>query len=218
MYDTRDITYNCGPGDTFPYNSEFLLWESYAVFDKETALSIGLACLMVYIVTGIMMADFITAAVVLVMVGMVDVCILGMLHFWDGELNAVSIANIVIAIGIAVDYNSHLAHAFKSAVGTRQERVISALDTVGLSIFHGSFSTFLAVLVLSFSESYIFIIFFKAWFGIVVFGSIHGLILLPVVLSWFGRPSTHVEDYRESTFPSMDFIETERVQFKPNKI
>ena len=193
MEDTRDITDDYGPGDSFPYNGAYLFWESYAIFKRETALSIGLACMMVYIITVIMMADFITAAIVLLMVGMVDICILGMLAFWGEDLNSISIANIVIAVGIAVDYNAHLAHAFKGAEGTREERVIKALDTIGLSIFHGAFSTFLAVLVMSFSESYIFILFFKAFFGIVVFGITHGLILLPVILSWIGRPSTHVE-------------------------
>ena len=71
--DTREITDDYGPGDSFPYNGAYLWWETYAVFGKETALSISLACMMVYITTVVMMADFITAAVVLLMVGMVDV-------------------------------------------------------------------------------------------------------------------------------------------------
>lgn len=194
MVDTRDITDDYGPGDTFPYSGAYLFWELFAVFDHETALSLGLACTMVYIVLVIMYGDFITSAIVLMMVGFVDVMILGMLHFWGEALNSVTISNIVIAVGLSVDYNAHLAHAFKNATGTRNERAIKALDNVGISIIHGAFSTFLAVLVLSLSESYIFVTFFKAFFGIVLFGSMHGLILLPVILSWIGVPSTNSED------------------------
>jgi len=53
-------------------------------------------------------------------------------------------------------------------------------------VFHGVFSTFLAICVLSTSKSYIFKIFFKMWFGIIIFGAANGFILLPVLLSFFG--------------------------------
>jgi hypothetical protein len=57
---------------------------------------------------------------------------------------------------------------------------------MGPSVFHGAFSTFLAIVVLSGSKSYIFKVFFKMWFGIIIFGVSNGFILLPVVLSLFG--------------------------------
>ena len=44
---------------------------------------------------------------------------------------------------------------------------------------HGAVSTFLAVLILSTSKSYIFRIFFKRFFGICVFGAAHGLLFSP---------------------------------------
>jgi hypothetical protein len=71
MKDLRAITDNYGPGDSFPYNYKFPFYEQYAVFVAETALSLGLACLIVYVVTVIMFADFLTSALVLAMVGMI---------------------------------------------------------------------------------------------------------------------------------------------------
>ena len=53
---------------------------------------------------------------------------------------------------------------------------------MGSSVFHGAASTFLAIIVLSPSSSYIFISFFKMWFGIIIFGVCNGFILLPVML------------------------------------
>jgi Niemann-Pick C1 protein len=149
MIDTREITDDYGPGDSFPYNGTYLFYEQYAVFARETALSVGLACMMVYIVTVIMFADFITSGIVLLMVGMIDINILGMLYFWGLTLNAVTIAMIVISVGIAVDYNAHIAHAFKNVAGSREDRVIKSLETLGVSVLHGAISTLLAVLVLS---------------------------------------------------------------------
>ena len=57
---------------------------------------------------------------------------------------------------------------------------------MGSSVFHGAFSTFLAIICLSPSGSYIFVSFFKMWFGIIVFGVANGFILLPVMLTLFG--------------------------------
>merc|ERR1712166_547896 len=47
-------------------------------------------------------------------------------------------------------------------------------------------STFLAIITLSPSKSYVFIVFFRAWFGIIIFGMANGFILLPVMLSFVG--------------------------------
>jgi hypothetical protein len=45
------------------------------------------------------------------------------------------------------------------------------------------------------SKSYIFIVFFRAWFGIITFGMANGFILLPVMLSMIGPTAEvgHVE-------------------------
>ena len=45
--------------------------------------------------------------------------------------------------------------------GTRQERVDRALEEMGVPVIHGAISTFLAVVVLSISKSYVFRVFFK---------------------------------------------------------
>ena len=64
---------------------------------------------------------------------------------------------------------------------------------MGSSVFHGAFSTFLAILSLSGTKSYIFVAFFKMWLGIVVFGVANGFILLPVMLALLG-PLKNIEE------------------------
>ena len=57
---------------------------------------------------------------------------------------------------------------------------------MGPSVFHVFFSTFLAIIVLAWSDSKVFIVGFKMWIGIIFFGMANGFMLLPVLLSLFG--------------------------------
>ena len=95
------------------------------------------------------------------------------------------------------------------------ERAVLTLGTIGTAVWNGGFSTFVAFVLLSSSESYVFRTFFKVrrgqlisdlpfkdnycltlfrqvFFLIVVFGLFHGLCFLPVVLSLLGpAPYSH---------------------------
>ena len=53
-------------------------------------------------------------------------------------------------------------------------------------------STFMAVIVLSGSKSYVFITFFKQLFLCTTLGVSHGLILLPVLLALMGPPAYNI--------------------------
>ena len=87
--------------------------------------------------------------------------------------------------------------------GTKKERVISALDSAGVGVFNGGFTTFLAIIPLGTIDAYVFRNFFKCWFAIVVYGMIFGLVLCPIILSMIGSKSTDrsnralLRDYEE---------------------
>ena len=57
---------------------------------------------------------------------------------------------------------------------------------MGAAVFHGGNSTFVAICILGFGKSFLFEIFFKTWFGMIIFGVLNGLILQPIILSYFG--------------------------------
>ena len=62
----------------------------------------------------------------------------GLMHVWGVSLNSISMINLVMAIGFAVDYSAHLAHSFVfSAQSTPEEKAIDALRTVGASVIMG---------------------------------------------------------------------------------
>jgi hypothetical protein len=83
---------------------------------------------------------------------------------------------------------------------------------MGSSVFHGGFSTFLAIAALGPSKSYIFEVFFKCWFSIIFFGMANGFFLLPVILSYMGPTdvvSTHHEDERAKDQDKVKAMEME---------
>merc|ERR1711860_235558 len=61
-----------------------------------------------------------------------------------------------------------------------------------MGILNGGITTFLALVLLGFSQSHVFITFFKVFLLTVLFGLFHGIVFLPVLLSLLG-PS-HDED------------------------
>merc|ERR1711902_73305 len=105
------------------------------------------------------------------MVGITLVDIVGYLYFWDITIDIVSCINIVISVGLCVDYSVHIGHCFVVSPGTRLERTLTSL---------------LALVFCGASTSHTFITFFKVFVLTVVFGLYHGLVLLPVLLSLLG--------------------------------
>ena len=114
---------------------------------------------------------------------------LGFMHFWGIVIDTAAAVLLSVALGLAVDYSAHIAHAFMTTPGTsRNERVKKTIVEIGPAVFNGGFSTFLAFAILMFSNSYVFKIFFKIFFLVVVFGLYFGLVCLPVILSLIGPP------------------------------
>lgn len=147
------------------------------------------ACLAVVIVLAvIILVSPINATIVFFVLGLVYVDILGGMPMWPVSLNTISIVNLVMAVGLVVDYCAHIAHSFgkQSSLVSRKERVALALGEIGPGVLLGCTSTFVGILPLAFATSEVFRVFFKMFLMIVLVGGAHGLILLPVLLSIFG--------------------------------
>jgi predicted RND superfamily exporter protein len=75
-----------------------------------------------------------------------------------------------------------VSYAYISSPGTPEERIQKAMYSLGLPILQGGGSTIIGVFALVFISSYIFQVFFKVVFLVIVCAGFHGLFVLPVLL------------------------------------
>ena len=95
----------------------------------------------------------------------------------------------------------------------KSDRMKRTLFAIAPAILHGGVSTLLAVVLLVFSEVYVFVSFFKIFVLVVVFGLYNGLVFLPVLLANFGpnykepkrdKPSKNVKSNQISLLNSKE--------------
>merc|ERR1712232_679623 len=90
--------------------------------------------------------------------------------------------NIVLAVGLSIDYSAHVGHCFMAKGGKdRNVRALEALADIGAAVLSGALTTFLAVVVLLFSSSYVFATLSIQFALTVGLGVAHGLILLSML-------------------------------------
>jgi len=173
-------------GKAFPYTYQFLSWEVFRIIRKELFTSVGLCLLAVLVIVTVIIAHPATAGLVFLCVLIVIVDILGCMHMWGLAIDNVTVIQLVIAVGLSVDYAAHIGHSFMTKGGTNGERVIATMGDVGSAVLNGGVSTFLAVMLLSLSKSYVFRVLFQTFFLTVVLGLAHGMIVLPCLLTLLG--------------------------------
>ena len=206
LEDVRRITKEYGTNETYAYYRRFFEIEQYVIFLEEQITGVALSLCAVFVVVGFITLNLRVTLLVIFSVLLVDYFLIALMYYWGLTLNSFTGVNMIFALGLAVDYSSHIAHNFlltkppKSCVTDRQKRQYKAkiaVSQMGSSVFHGGASTFISISVLGFSDSYAFSVFFKTWIGIVVFGIGNGFLLLPIILSEIG-PLVNYDDDDEA--------------------
>ncbi|KAI1337014.1 patched family-domain-containing protein [Xylariaceae sp. FL0016] len=194
----NEISSNTG-AEVFPYSVFYIFFDQYASIVNLTGTLLGSAIAIIFVVSTILLGSVVTALVVTITVAMTVVDIIGAMAVFNVSLNAVSLVNLIICVGIAVEFCAHIARAFMFPSGSvmeraknrfrgRDARAWTALVNVGGSVFSGiTITKLLGVCVLAFTRSKIFeIYYFRVWLALVVFAATHALIFLPVALSLIG--------------------------------
>lgn len=177
----------------FPLAVRYSNWETDKVIGSELYQNMVSSLIAIFLTVLIFLGSLRGACIVIFCVAATIIEVAGFMHFWGLTVDVISCNTLVISIGLCVDFSAHIAHGFLSHHGTRNQRVAATFTKVGPAVLNGGLSTLLAFILLSTSESYVCLSFFKIFFLICIFGLYHGLVALPVILAIAGPMPQVVE-------------------------
>ncbi|XP_061852875.1 patched domain-containing protein 3 [Colius striatus] len=170
------------------YHPAFIYYDQYLVIVQNTIQNVVVAAGAMLLVSLLLIPNPLCCLWVTFAIASVIVGVAGFMTFWNVNLDSISMINLVICIGFSVDFSAHISYAFvTSGESSANGRAIEALSLLGYPVLQGAVSTILGVVVLAAAKAYIFRTFFKIMFLVILFGALHGLLFIPVFLTYSGN-------------------------------
>jgi len=181
-----------GELNVFSYDDLYLMASFYEAHIPELVQTTVCSIIAVSLVALIFMPHWSASLIILPFMVVLYIDMLGMIQFAGLKMNVVTFISLVVSIGLLVDFVMHvLLRYYESEFTTRNEKAKDTLITMGSSILIGGTSTFLGLVPLAWSTSLILRNTYICFLAMVVLGILHGLVLLPVILSIIGPITLH---------------------------
>lgn len=141
--------------DIFPYSIFYVFYEQYLTIVHDTIFNLGTVSLyftlshltlslfpagisiaaVFVVVLFVLSFDVISALIVVINIVMILIDMFGCMYLWGIPLNAVSLVNLVMAVGISVEFCAHITRAFAlSQAPSKVARAQEALAQMGSSV------------------------------------------------------------------------------------
>lgn len=110
----------------------------------------------------VLIADITVSILVFLCVALTLLNIAGGAYFMGLTIEILTSIILILAVGLALDYSAHIGVTYVvTRAPDRKQRTVLTLNTMGCAVFNGGFSTLLAFVLVAFSDSYVFLTFFK---------------------------------------------------------
>lgn len=202
--DLRKIV-NDSPLNASIFHPYFVFFDQFELVRPTAVQSMIIGAIIMMIISFIFIPNILCSLWVAFSIVSIEMGVAGYMALWDVNLDSISMINLIMCIGFSIDFTAHICYTFMTSKSNNsEERVREALYSLGMPIFQGSVSTILGCVALLLAESYIFLVFFKMIFLVITFGALHGLFLLPVLLSLFGPVSCNQDATDERQLDNMN--------------
>lgn len=175
----------------FTYSNFYPFYDQYLTMRQRAAEVIGFGLFGVLLLSTLSLQSIWLGLISLLTVTMIIIDLVGTMSLISVSLDAIGIINIIVSIGIAIQYVIHYLSYYSQRHSTSQQvKAIESLNEIGSPTLYGTSMTKLTLLPLAFASIAVFrVYFFRIFVAAVILSMLHGLIFLPALLATFGTLS-----------------------------
>ncbi|UYV79697.1 daf-6 [Cordylochernes scorpioides] len=186
------------------YNAYFPFMDHFIIIGSVTIDSVLITLLLMAVIAFFFIPSLVSIILMVLALISIQVGIIGYMALWNVPLDPISMICLIMCVGFSVDNCAHVLHAFRdSEEKDPNKKIQDSLYKVGLPIIQGCISSFIAILALILEGAFIFWTFFRIILLVLMFGALHSLFLLPILLYFAEKAMKKKNDEPELDDPAV---------------
>ncbi|TKR89124.1 hypothetical protein L596_013270 [Steinernema carpocapsae] len=172
---------------TSTYTSLWNLADQFEIMWPQTLQDIYISIMVMVPIALLMIPQPLCAVAIALNIASIALGVIGCMSWWDVRLDATSMITIAMSVGFSVDFAAHITYGYMTEAGTEfttspKERLVKAIGSVGWPVTQASLSVVLGIGTLATVDSYVVQTCFKTVLLVIIFGTLHALLYLPLLL------------------------------------